>query len=325
MLEASMLTRRNFVTGAIATGVLLRTEAGFAKASQPSTAVNFDVPPHACDCHTHFYGDPMKFPPAPEHVSTPEGMKPEEMAALHRALHIERVVIVTPSVYGADNSATLYGMKARGANARGIAVVNDKTTDSEMDAMYRAGVRGARIIATATGLPDPAAARPIFAVAAARFKRHNWHIQIYANLALVSAIKDLVRLSPVPVVFDHFAGAQAALGLEQPGFADLHELVRSGSAHVKISAPYRSSAKGPDYPDMAPFAKALIEANPDRILWGTDWPHPLPPVLRGKPSDPTPLFQIDDGRLLNQLHVWAPDPAIRKKILVDNPARLYGF
>jgi predicted TIM-barrel fold metal-dependent hydrolase len=320
-----MLTRRNFVTGAIAAGVLLRTEAGFAIASQPSTAVNFDVPPHACDCHTHFYGDPKEFPPAPEHVTTPEGMKPEEMAALHRALHMERVVIVTPSIYGAENSATLYGMKARGANARGIAVVSDKTTDSDMDAMYRAGVRGARIISTATGLPDPTAARPIFEAAAARFKSHNWHIQIYANLALVSAIKDLVHTSPVPVVFDHFAGAQAALGLDQPGFADLLELIRSGTAYVKISAPYRSSTEGPDYPDMAPFAKALIEANPDRILWGTDWPHPLPPALRGKPSDPTPLFQIDHGRVLNQFPVWAPDPAIRKKILVDNPARLYGF
>ena len=320
-----MLTRRNFVTGAIAAGVLLRGQGAFAKASQPSTPVNFDVPPHACDCHTHYYGDPKEFPPAPEHVSTPEGMKPEEMAALHRTLHIERVVIVTPSVYGGDNSSTLFGMKARGANARGIAVVDDKTTDSDIDAMYRAGFRGARIIATATGLPDPTTARPIYQAAATRFNQHKWHIQIYANLALVSAIKDLVQTSPVPTVFDHFAGAKAALGVEQPGFADLVQLVRSGSAYVKISAAYRSSDKDPDFADMAPLAKALIAANPDRILWGTDWPHPLAPKLRGKPSDPTPLYQIDDGRLFNQLPVWAPDASIRKKILVDNPAQLYGF
>jgi predicted TIM-barrel fold metal-dependent hydrolase len=320
-----MLTRRNFVTGAIATGILLRTDAAFAKASQPATAVNFDVPAHACDSHTHYYGDPQKFPPAPEHLSTPEGMQPSEMASLHRALHIERVVIVTPSVYGTDNSAALFGMKARGENARGIAVVNDKTTDDEIDSMYRSGFRGARIIATATGLPDPTTARPMYQTASARFKQHRWHIQIYANLALVSAIKDLVQASPVPTVFDHFAGAQAALGVEQPGFTDLLQLVRSGSAYVKISAAYRSSDNGPDYPDMAPLAKALIDANPDRILWGTDWPHPLAPKLRGQPSDPTPLYQIDDGRLFNQLPVWAPDAAIRKKILVDNPARLYGF
>ena len=320
-----MLTRRNFLTGAIATGVVMRGLPGFAKAPQPAMAVNFDIPPHACDCHIHFYGDTKQFPLSPQHVYTPDAMKPEEMSALHRALHIERVVIVTPSPYGSDNSATLYAMKARGANARGIVVINDKMTDNDYDAMYRAGVRGARVIATATGLPDPAAARPVYQAAAARFKNHNWHIQIYANLALVSAIKDLVHTSPVPTVFDHFAGAHAALGLEQPGFSDLLELVRSGSTYVKISAPYRSSTKSPDYPDMAPFAKALIEANPDRILWGTDWPHPMAPVDRGKPTDPMPMFPVDDGRLLNQLPAWAHDPAIRKKILVDNPARLYGF
>jgi predicted TIM-barrel fold metal-dependent hydrolase len=320
-----MLTRRNFVTGAIATGVLIRAQSTLAKASQPATPVNFDVPQHACDCHLHLYADTKQFPLSPQHVYTPEAMTPEDMMALHRALHTERLVIVTPSVYGTDNSATLYGMKAHGANARGIAVVNDKTTDAEMDAMYRAGVRGARIITSATGLPDPNAARPIFQSAAARFKNHNWMIEIYANLALYSAIKDLIRTSPVPVVIDHFGGLKAELGLEQPGFADFLELVRSGSAYVKISAAYRPSLKAPDYPDLVPFAKALIEANPDRILWGTDWPHPASVAPDAKPSDPMPMYPVDDGRLMNLLPVWAPDAAIRKKILVDNPARLYGF
>ncbi len=103
-------------------------------------------------------------------------------------------------------------------------------------------------------------------------------------------------------------------------------MVRSGQAYVKISGAYRASTRGPDYPDVAPFAKALIAANADRIVWGSDWPHPNGTVVPGrKPTDVAPPFQIDDGRLLNQLAVWAPDPAIRKKILVDNPARLYGF
>jgi predicted TIM-barrel fold metal-dependent hydrolase len=320
-----MLTRRNFLAGAIATGVLARSHPSFAKASQPATPVNFDIPPHACDCHTHFYGDPQKFPLIPQHAFTPEGILPEEMSALHRALHIERVVIVTPGPYGADNSATLYGMKARGNNARGIAVISDKTPDSDLDAMYRAGVRGARIISGTSGPTDPTLARPIYQAATGRLPSHNWHIQMYTNLAVISNIKDLVHASPVPTVFDHFGGAQAALGLQQPGFADLLELIRSGSAYVKISGAYRASTKAPDYPDVVPFAKILIEANPDRIVWGTDWPHPASPVAGGKPSDPMPMFQIDDGRLLNQLAVWAPDPAIRKKILVDNPSRLYGF
>jgi predicted TIM-barrel fold metal-dependent hydrolase len=163
-------------------------------------------------------------------------------------------------------------------------------------------------------------------VAADRIKSRQWHIQIYGTLAVVSGIKDAVRDSPVPVVFDHFGGAQAALGLQQPGFADLVELVRAGNAYVKISAAYRSSKRGPDYGDVVPLARALIAANADRILWGTDWPHPNPTAPPGgKPTDVTPLLQIDDGRLFNQLVVWAPDPAVRKKILVDNPAQLYGF
>jgi predicted TIM-barrel fold metal-dependent hydrolase len=143
---------------------------------------------------------------------------------------------------------------------------------------------------------------------------------------MITAIKDLVAISPVPVVFDHFGGAQAALGLDQPGFSDLLELVKLGKAYVKISGGYRASMLGPDYSDVVPLARALIAANSDRIVWGTDWPHPnsvTPPDK--KPTDLTPLFQIDDGRLLNQLPVWAPDAAIRKRILVDNPSRLYGF
>jgi predicted TIM-barrel fold metal-dependent hydrolase len=185
-----MLTRRNFVTGAIATGALLRTEAALAKASQPSTAVNFEIPPHACDCHTHLYGDQKEFPLSPAHLYTPETFQPEDMSALHRALHMERVVIVTPSVYGPNNNgATLFGMKARGAAARGIAVVNDKTPDSDFDAMYRAGVRGARIISGVSGPIDPAAARPIYQAAMSRFKNHKWMIELYTNLAVISNIR----------------------------------------------------------------------------------------------------------------------------------------
>jgi predicted TIM-barrel fold metal-dependent hydrolase len=155
-------------------------------------------------------------------------------------------------------------------------------------------------------------------------KSRGWHIQVYADMPVVSAVKDLVATAPMPVVFDHFGGAQADLGLEQPGFADLLALVKSGKAYVKISGAYRASKLAPDYPDAAPLARALIAANSDRIIWGSDWPHPN--SSSGKPAtELTPLYQIDDGRLLNQLPVWAPDAATRKKILVDNPVKLYGF
>jgi len=321
-----MLTRRDILLGAIAAGVIMRTRTGLAKAAQPATPANFEVPAGACDCHTHIHGDPEKFPFFSGRVYTPEMALPEEMAALHKALHMQRVVIVTPSVYGTDNSATLYGMKARGADARGVAVIDDKTPESELDAMGRAGVRGIRLNLATGGINDPDVGRRRFQAAVERVKNRNWHIQMYTNLAMILAIKDLVAASPVPVVVDHFGGAQAELGPQQPGFAELVGLVRSGQTYVKISGAYRSSKLAPDYTDIVPLARALIAANPDRIVWGTDWPHPNSTTPPGrKPTDVTPLFAIDDGRLLNQLPVWAPDPAIRKKILVDNPARLYGF
>jgi predicted TIM-barrel fold metal-dependent hydrolase len=321
-----MFNRRSMMLASVAAGVAMRNQNALATASQPSTPVNFDVPAGACDCHTHIHPDPEKFPFFAGRVYTPELASPEEMAALHKALHIERVVIVTPSIYGPDNSATLFGMKARGATARGVAVIDDKTSDSDLDAMNQAGIRGIRLNLATGGTNDPNVGRQRLQAGIDRVKNRNWHVQMYTNLAMISTIKDLVAASPVPLVFDHFGGAQAALGLEQPGFADLVELVRSGKAHVKISGAYRSSKLEPDYAECTPLARALIEANSDRIVWGTDWPHPDSVTPPGKkPSDVTPLFQIDDGRLLNQLTVWAPDAAIRKKILVDNPARLYGF
>jgi predicted TIM-barrel fold metal-dependent hydrolase len=297
-----------------------------ATAPQPSTPVNFDVPAETCDCHTHIHGDPQKFPFFPGRIYTPELASPEEMSLLHKALHIERVVIVTPSVYGADNAATLFGMQARGATARGVAVIDDRTPDGDLDAMNRAGIRGIRLNLATGGLNDPAIGRPRFQAAVERMKARGWHIQLFTGLAMISAIKELVTDAPMPVVFDHFGGAQAPLGVDQPGFADLLELVRSGKAYVKISGAYRASKLGPDYPDAAPLARALIAANSDRIVWGTDWPHPNSETPPGrKPTEVTPLLQIDDGCLLNQLPVWAPDATVRKKILVNNPARLYGF
>src|SRR5574337_415451 len=129
-------------------------EPVLAKASQPATPLNFNVPAGSCDCHTHIYGDPVQFPYVPGRAYTAQTASPEEMAALHKALGIQRVVIVTPSVYGADNSATLYGMKARGADARGIAVIDDKTSESDLDRMNRAGVRGIRLNLTTGGAQD---------------------------------------------------------------------------------------------------------------------------------------------------------------------------
>lgn len=323
-----MLTRRTFLlaSASIAAGVTMSNRTVLAAAAQPATPVNFDIPAGACDCHTHIHPDPTKFPFFEGRVYTPELASPEEMTALHKALRMERVVIVTPSIYGPDNSPTLFGMKARGATARGVAVIDDKTPDADLDAMDQAGIRGIRLNLATGGTSDPNVGRARLQAGIERVKARGWHIQMFTSLPMISAVKDIVAASPVPLVFDHFGGAQADLGPEQPGFADLVELVRSGKAYVKISGAYRASKLGPDFPDVAPLARALVAANADRIVWGTDWPHPDSVTPPGKkPSDVTPLYQIDDGRLLNQLAVWAQDAAIRKKILVDNPAKLYGF
>jgi predicted TIM-barrel fold metal-dependent hydrolase len=321
-----MLTRRTMLLASIAAGALMQNRDVLAKAVQPATPVNFDIPAGACDCHTHIHGDVEKFPFFAGRVYTPEPASPEEMSALHKALHMERVVVVTPSVYGTDNSSSQYGMMARGASARGVAVIDDKTPETALDNMHKAGFRGIRLNLATGGVNDPNVGRARFTAAVERMKERGWHIQLFTSLAMITAIKELVLAAPMPIVFDHFGGAQAALGVEQPGFSDLVELVKSGKAYVKISGAYRASKLGPDYQDCVPLAKALIEANADRIVWGTDWPHPDSVTPAGKQvSDVTPLFQIDDGRLLNQLPVWAPDAAVRKKILVDNPAKLYGF
>ena len=323
-----MITRRNVLLGSMAAGAaaIFPSKSLRARASQPSTPVNFAIPPNACDCHTHIFGDPRQFPWFSGRTYTPESASVAEMRALHRALHMDRVVIVNPSVYGADNSCTLDAMKQLGPHSRGVAVIDDKTSAAQLDEMEHAGIRGIRLNFENFGQTNPDVARKSFDSAAERMAARKWHIQIYTRLPVIEALHKEMAAAPVPVVLDHFGGARASIGTTQPGFDTMLDLVRSGKAYVKISGAYRSSDKGPDYSDVAPLAKALIAANSERIVWGSDWPHPTGAAVPGRSaSDLAPLLQIDDGRLLNQLAVWAPDAAVRKTILVDNPARLYGF
>jgi predicted TIM-barrel fold metal-dependent hydrolase len=241
---------------------------------------------------------------------------------MHRALHIGRVVIVQPSVYGTDNSCLLDAMKQYGSEARGIAVLPTEISSVALSNMERAGIRGVRInlgTAANTNLDD---ARRRLGSAIEQILGRKWCVQIYAALPVIAGLSDLILASPLPVVLDHFGGAKAALGLQQPGFDKLLELLRSGKGYVKISGAYRASDKPPDYPDVVPLARALIEANPHRILWGSDWPHPDTGAGRN-PGDLSPLLHVDDTRLLNLLATWALDAALRKTILVDNPATLY--
>ena len=322
-----MFTRREVMLGAVTAGTAAlawRPGMLLAKASQPTTPVSFAVPESACDCHVHTF-DPQHFPYSLSRPYTPEPVSVEELRSLHQALHMNRVIVVQTTVYGADNAGVLDAMKQLGSHARGVAVIDEKTPNSALDDMDRAGIRGMRLNLETAGQTDPEIGRKRFQAAVERIKGRKWHIQIYARLTVIERIKDLVASAPMSVVFDHFGGMQAALGADQPGFASLMTLIRTGKAYVKISAPYRSSIEAPDYPDVAPLARALVASNPERILWGSDWPHPGLPVPGRSNSEITPFFQIDDGRVLNFLPQWVPDPAERKTILVENPARLYGF
>jgi predicted TIM-barrel fold metal-dependent hydrolase len=296
-------------------------------ASQPSTEVCFEVPAGACDCLTHIYGDESRFPMAPERTYTPELASIGEINALHRALHIDRVVIVQPTIYGTENTCTIDAVKQLGQRARGIAVIREDTPSRVLEEMSEAGVCGIRINLETVGLTDPRVARHKFEVAVEQVgHRPGWHIQIYTRPSIIAAIADLLRSCPVPIALDHFAGVQANGGMKEKGFEVVLELLEVGKAYVKLSAPYLASQFSPDFADVTPLARAFIEANRERVLWATNWPHPN--AGRGenrKHTEVIPLRRVDDGLILNMLLKWAPNAGDRKQILVDNPARLYGF
>ena len=320
------VTRRDFVKHAalVPAAAAAASSPLAGSAAQPATPVRFKVPGGACDCHTHVFGDPARFPFAAGRTYTPEPASVAEMRKLHRALHTTRVVVVQPSVYGTDNRCTVDAIRQLAPNARGIAVIDEQTSDAALDEMHQAGIRGIRINLATVGQNDPEIGRRRLHAAIERVRTRGWHIQMYTLLPVIAALRADISASPVPIVFDHFGGAQAGGGAAQPGLDVLLDLVRSGRAYVKVSAPYRGSTNTPDFADMAPLATAFIAANVRRILWGTDWPHPDTTPGR-PPTEISPLRQIDDGRVFNQFAQWARDAQARKAILVDNPAALYGF
>lgn len=286
------------------------------------TPPTFDVPPNACDCHTHVFGPNETFPFAPGRLYTPGPASIADLEALHRALRVDRVVVVHPSVYGTDNACTVDAVRRLGPRARGVAVIDETNSDAALKDMHDAGVRGVRVNLETYGRHDPAEARKQLLYAAERVAPLGWHVQTYTNLAMLAALHDTILSLPTPLVVDHFGRAQAVLGIAQPNFETLLALLRSGKVYVKISAAYRISQQ-PGYADVADVARAMIAANPDRVVWGTDWPHPG--AAKRDPAVIEPFRPEDDGAAINRVAQWAPDRATLEKILVDNPARLYQF
>lgn len=273
---------------------------------------HFAMPPGACDCHAHVIGAPPDYPLVAERAYTPPPAPLAAFQALHRALGIARAVIVQPSAHGTDNRVTLEAIAGYGPNARGVAVVEATVSDRDLAALQEGGIRGLRLNNLFGGGVGFEALEPL----AARAAELGWHIQIWHDGATMQDLAPRLRRLTVPVVIDHLGHMNTALGLAHPGFQALLELVRDGICWVKLSGNYRISAAGPPYHDAIPFARALIEAAPAQMVWGSDWPHVALYDAQLMPND---------GDLLDALDDYAPDAALKQAILVDNPARLYGF
>lgn len=275
-----------------------------------TTAPSQRPPAGACDSHCHIIQPQSVLPFVQNRDYTPPPASIDDYLAMHRMLGIERAVIVQPSFYGTDNSVTLGGIRDYGDNCRGIAVVDDTISDAELEALHTGGIRGVRynlVFAGGVGLES-------MEKMAQRIAPLGWHIQLLVNgETLVDIEQDLSRL-PVSVVIDHMGHIRAKLGVDQPGFQSLLRLAGSGKAWVKLSGNYRISSQDAPFDDAIPFAKALIAVAPEHMVWGTDWPHPA-------------LFDVmpDDGALLDALYSYCDAATVIHSILVDNPAKLYGF
>lgn len=280
------------------------------------------LPAGACDCHTHVFEEGHFLDPARSY--TPGVMTTAGLRAHLDRLGLQRIVLVQPSTYGTDNSGMERALAELGpATARGIAVIDGATEDAALRRLHAAGVRGVRLNLHTAGRADAGQARAMLVEAAARVAPLGWHVQIYTELPVIEALAEDIAALPCGVVVDHFGRAQGAGGTGQPGFAALVELLRQGVAHVKLSAAHRLST-APDHADMAPIARALIAANPDRVVWASDFPHSG--VRPGLAADAVhPFHAVDDARALARLADWAGDAAALRRILVENPARLYDF
>jgi len=268
------------------------------------------APAGACDTHMHAYDG--RFPTAPTAAFTPPDASMVQYKALCARLGVERCVVVQPTTYGLDNRCTLEAMAAFGPNARGVAVVNEQTPDDELKRLTGAGTRGVRF----HQLPGGALRWESLDAIAQRVQDHGWHVQLQLDGRQLPEREAAIKRFPGTLVIDHTGKFLEPVKTDDPAFRILLDLVANGRTYVKLSAPYEvSKVGGPTYSDVGALAKELVRAAPDRMLWASNWPHP----------SATPEKRPDDADMLDLLLDWAPDDATRKKILVDNPARLYGF
>lgn len=279
-------------------------------------------PRGSCDCHVHVIGPKQRFPLARERSYTPKDAPVRDLAAMLRRLQVTRAVVVQPSFYGSDNSCTLDAM-AQLDDARGVAVLPAQTERAALDRLHAQGIRGLRVNVATSGVTPLERVRESVAAAARLCARHGWHVQIFASAAAIATLAPLLHALPVDSVIDHF-GLTAA-GAPDSTLHGLLDLLASGKSWVKISGAYRI-AGDPNDPRIGALARKLCAANPERIVWGSDWPHTPRLELRKPDSEEELPFQdIDTAGLLAMVPRWLEDDALVHRVLVSNPARLYGF
>jgi 2-pyrone-4,6-dicarboxylate lactonase len=271
----------------------------------------FLMPPSACDSHVHVFGDPVKY----ASVTTPHYTLPDgNLTKLQRmtgVLGLERFVIVQPSYYGTDNRCMLEALSVAGSCARGVAMVEENCTDEELNAMHRRGVRALRLDLFLRSSWATADISAYIERAVRRTQAIGWHVQFYTPGWVVRDLLPFLGNLDADFVIDHMGYMLESDGLTPADFDRLIGTIRVGRGWIKLSAPYRLAKDG-NFERLKPLARAILEAAPDRVIWGSDWPH-------------IPEGGKDTGALLNLLADWVPDEGVRTRILVSNPARLFSF
>lgn len=274
----------------------------------------FTMPVGTTDTHFHIFGPMAQYGFSEKRIYTPPDALLADWQRLANTLGVARGVIVQPSVYGTDNSVTLANLKAMNGKWRGVVVVEDSITDKELEAMHALGVRGIRFnvvdVATEKGVLPMDSVRRM----AERIAPLGWHMQFLMHVDDYPDLEKMFDGFPTDIVVDHFGYMNASKGPQHPNFQSFLRLMKGGRCWCKFTGAYRISAHDMPYPDVTSLAHAIIDANPDRVVWGTDWPHP-------KHEGAMP----NDGQMCDRLLDWIPDAGVRNRVLATNPARLYGF
>jgi predicted TIM-barrel fold metal-dependent hydrolase len=269
----------------------------------------------SCDTHAHIMGPKARYDYSPARIYTPPDCLLADYLHMLDTLGVERGVLVQPSVYGTDNTVMLEAMKTAGGRLRGVAVVADDISDEELKQLGAAGVRGVRVNIVDVKDRKPGTL-PMASLTklARRMAPLGWHMEFLMHADEFPDLDRSLADFPVEIVLGHLGYLNIGKTPDDPGFQALLRLMKTGKAWVKLTGPYRITTVPLPYPDTVPFAKALLEANPERVIWGTDWPHVM---LKGA--------MPNDGSLADVLFDWIPDAGLRQQVLVRNPAKLYGF